>query len=132
MFMTAIEHRRGNEHETQYRLDRDRAARLGVCGIVDAAGIVASSQTIAQWWPLAIIGWAISEMLAERRLILGGVICAAIGLTLLADAQAWTNSALLWSSLAITVGLAILVSAGLRRGEPRNGDAPAVAGGGAS
>ena len=105
---------------------------LGVCGILDAAGVVASSQTIGRWWPLAVVGWAISEMLAERRLTLGGVICAAIGVTLLADAQAWANGALLWSSLAITMGLAILVDASLRRGERHSGDAPTVAGGGAS
>ena len=39
---------------------------LGVCGILDAAGVVASSQTIAQWWPIAIVGWALTAMLAER------------------------------------------------------------------
>ena len=105
---------------------------LGVCGILDAAGVADSSQTIGQWWPLAVIGWAIAEMLAKRRVTVGGVICAAIGLTLLADAQAWANGALLWSSLAITSGLAILVSAGLRRGERHSGDAQSAAGGGAS
>ena len=97
---------------------------LGVCGILDAAGVVDSSQTIAQWWPLAIVGWAIAEMLAERRVTLGGIISAAIGLTLLADAQAWANGALLWSTLAITIGLAILFDARLRRSDPQNGDAP--------
>jgi len=101
---------------------------LGVCGILDAAGVVASSQTIGQWWPLAVVGWAIAEMLGERRVTLGGVTCTAIGLTLLADAHAWVNGMLLWSSLAITVGLAILVDAGLRRGGPRNGDAPTTLG----
>jgi hypothetical protein len=101
---------------------------VGVCGILDAAGVVDSSQTIAQWWPLAVVGWAISEMVAERRVTPGGVICAAIGLTLLADAQAWLDGALLWSSLATTIGLAILISAGLRRGDRRNGDAPHTSG----
>jgi sugar phosphate permease len=105
---------------------------LGVCGILDAAGIVASSQTIAQWWPLAIVGWALAAMLDERRVTLGGVICAAIGLTLLADAQAWANGAFLWSSLAIAIGLAILVTAALRRGDNRNGDSPATLGKSAS
>ena len=61
-------------------------------------------------------------MLDERRVTLGGVICGAIGLTLLADAQAWASGALLWSALAIAIGLAILVDAGLRRGDRRNGD----------
>jgi hypothetical protein len=88
---------------------------LGVCGILDAAGVVGSSQTIAQWWPLAVIGWAIAEMLGERRVTLGGVICAAIGLTLLADAQAWVGDTLVWSSLAVFIGLAILVGAAVSR-----------------
>ncbi len=105
---------------------------VGVCGILDAAGVIDSSQTIGQWWPLAVVGWAVAEMLGERRVTLGGVICTAIGLTLLADAQAWVNGMLLWSSLAITIGLAILVDAGLGRGEPRNGDAPTALGKGAS
>ena len=101
---------------------------LGVCGILDAAGIVESSQTIAQWWPLAVIGWAVSAMAADGHVTLGGVICVAVGLTLLADAQAWASGALLWSSLAITIGLAILVHAGIRRGDRHNGDAPTTAG----
>ena len=105
---------------------------LGVCGILDAAGIADTSQTIAQWWPLAIVGWAITEMYSERRVTLGGVICTAIGVTLLADAQAWASGAVLWSALAIGIGLAILVNAGVRRGERRNGDAPTAVGGGAS
>ena len=89
---------------------------LGVCSILDAAGVIASSQTIGEWWPLAVIGWAISEMLAERRVTLGGVICTAIGLTLLADAQAWVSDTLVWSSLALFIGLAMLVAAALSRG----------------
>ena len=105
---------------------------LGVCGILDAAGLVDTSQTIAQWWPLAIVGWALAAMIGERRLTLGGVICAALGLTLLADAQSWASGAVLWSALAIALGLAILVDASLRRGERRDGDAPTAAGGGAS
>jgi hypothetical protein len=105
---------------------------LGPCGILDAAGVADWSQTIGQWWPLAIVGWAIAAMLTERRVTLGGGICSAIGLTLLADVQAWANDALLWSSLAITIGIAILVNAGVRRGDPRNGDAPTTLGRSAS
>ena len=106
---------------------------LGVCGILDAAGVVASSQTIGQWWPLAVVGWAICEMLAERRVTLGGVICAAIGLTLLADVQAWVSATLVWSSLALFIGLAILVGAARSRGD-RAGreDSRSPIGGGAS
>ena len=105
---------------------------LGVCGILDVAGVVPSSATIAQWWPLAIVGWAVAEMLNVRRVTLGGTICAAIGVTLLADAQAWADGAVLWSALAIAIGLAILADAVLRRGAHRNGDTPTAVGGGAS
>jgi len=101
---------------------------LGVCGILDAAGIVDSNQTIGQWWPIAIVGWALIEMAVERRVTLGGVICAAIGTTLLADTQQWASDAVVWSSLAIVIDLAILI-AGLARGEHQNGDAPTVQGG---
>jgi hypothetical protein len=106
---------------------------LGFFGILDAAGVADSSQTIGQWWPLAVVGWAVTEMLAERRVTLGGVVCAAIGLTLLADAQAWVGDTLLWSSLAVFIGLAILVSSAVSRGD-RAGreDSRTPIGGGAS
>ena len=106
---------------------------LGVCGILDAAGVVASSQTIAEWWPVAIIGWAIAEMLAERRCTLAGVICVAIGMTLLADAQAWLSDTLVWSSLAVFIGLALLVAAALSKADRAGREDPrSPIGGGAS
>ncbi len=106
---------------------------VGVCGILDAAGVVASSQTIGQWWPLAIVGWALIEMVAGRRITLGGVICTAIGATLLADTQQWASDAVVWSSLAILIGVAILVKAGLDRGDREDGsDAHTAVGRGAS
>jgi hypothetical protein len=101
---------------------------IGACGILDAAGVVDSSQTIAQWWPVAIVGWAVAEMVGERRVTLGGVICSAIGITLLADAQSWAAGAIVWSSFAIALGLAVLVDAGLRRGGRRRGDDPGSVG----
>ena len=105
---------------------------LGVCGILDAAGVVDSSQTLAQWWPLAIIGWAIAAVVGGRRVTLGGVICSAIGLTLLADAQAWVGDTLVWSSLAVFIGLAILVGAVSRQDRTRREDSRSPIGGAAS
>jgi sugar phosphate permease len=104
---------------------------VGVCGILDAAGVVESSQTIGQWWPVAIVGWAVAEMVAARRVTLGGVVCAAVGLTLLADEQAWASDVLVWSSLAVFVGLAILVDAFADRsdGAVRHNGSSASAGG---
>jgi len=104
---------------------------LGVCGILDAAGIVDTSQTIAQWWPIAIVGWAITAMLDERRVTLGGVVCAAVGLTLLADAQSWASDTLVWSALALFIGFALLVGTALRRGNlaGREDSRPPIGGG---
>jgi hypothetical protein len=84
---------------------------VGVCGLLDAAGVVAWSQTIEQWWPLAVAGWAVAEMLGERRVTLAGVVIVAVGLALLADAQDWASDATAWSVLAIFLGLVVLVRA---------------------
>lgn len=94
---------------------------VGVCGLLDAAGVVDSSQTIGQWWPLAVIGWPLVEMFAARQITLGGVVCAAIGLALLADEQQWTSDLVVWSGLAAFVGLAVLTVAVYRRREQRGG-----------
>jgi len=105
---------------------------VGVCGIMDAAGVADSSQTIGQWWPLAVIAWAVSDMLVARRTTLGGVVWAGVGLALLADAQSWASDTLVWSSLAAFVGLAMLLSASARRRDGHDGDvARTVVGGGA-
>ena len=106
---------------------------IGVCGILDATGFVESSQTIGTWWPLAVIGWPLTEMVAARRVTLGGVICLAIGLTLLADELALADDGLVWSMLAAFIGLAILVDAVVKRDERPEREGPwATPGGGAS
>lgn len=94
----------------------------GVCGLLDAAGVVDSSQTIGHWWPLAVIGWPLVEMSAARRVTLSGVVCVAVGLTLLADQQQWANDVAVWSGLAAFVGLAVLTVAVYRRREPQVGN----------
>jgi hypothetical protein len=101
---------------------------VGICGILDAAAIVDSSQTIGQWWPLAVVAWPLAEMAGARRITLGGVVCAAVGVTLLADTQEWASDMLVWSSLALFVGLAILTEAALRRATPHNGEHTHTAG----
>jgi hypothetical protein len=98
---------------------------VGVCGMLDAAGVVDSSQTIGQWWPLVVIGWPLAEMLSARRVALRGVVCAAVGLTLLADAQQWTSGVIVWSALAVSVGLAVLAAASYRRREQQGATMPA-------
>ena len=101
---------------------------VGLCGFLDAAGVVDSAQTIGQWWPLAIIGSPLVEMAAARRVTLGGAICAAVGLTLLADVQAWAGDVVVWSCLAAFTGAAILTAAVARRREPQDGGSAAGSG----
>jgi hypothetical protein len=95
---------------------------VGVCGILDAAAVVDSSQTIGQWWPLVVVAWPLAEMATARRMTLGSAVCMAVGVTLLADAQGWASDAFVWSSLALFVGFAILADAAFRHGERHNGD----------
>jgi hypothetical protein len=97
---------------------------VGLCGFLDAAGVVDSAQTIGQWWPLAIIGWPLVEMAAARSVTLCGAICTAVGLTLLADVQEWAGDVVVWSSLAAFIGVAILVTAVAARQETDD-DGPA-------
>jgi LiaF transmembrane domain len=94
----------------------------GVCGILDSTGVLPWSETVGQWWPLAIVGWAVADMATQGRLTFGGVICAGIGLTLLADVQAWASDALLWSAFALFAGSAVLIEAALKRNGSHAGD----------
>ena len=105
---------------------------VGVCGLLDAAGVVDSHQTIGEWWPLVVIGWPLVEMLAARRVTLSGVVCVAVGFALLADAQEWTSDVAVWSGLAAFVGIAILAAASLRRREQSDGNSARTAAGGFS
>jgi sugar phosphate permease len=95
---------------------------VGVGGLLDAAGVVDSSRTVGQWWPLAVIGWPLTEMFTARRITLGGVICAAVGLTLLADQQQWVSGLVVWSCLAVFIGIAVLTAAVRRRQEQHFGN----------
>jgi len=95
---------------------------IGVCGILDAAGMVSSGETIGQWWPLAVVGWAVAEMIGARRATFGGAVVVAIGLALLAGTQEWGGDALIWSALAIFIGLAVLVDASRQTSRSARGD----------
>jgi hypothetical protein len=88
---------------------------MGVLAILDAVGAVAWSQTFEEWWPVAVVGWGLAEMLSDRRVSIGGVIVVAIGITLLADEQGWTAEALVWSMLFLLVGSAILLPGAWRK-----------------
>jgi hypothetical protein len=81
---------------------------LGVFGILDATGTLDSSETIDQWWPVAIIGLGLIGMLVDRRISLGPAIVAVVGVLLLADQQNWTDQDLFGPVLLIGIGLVVL------------------------
>ena len=82
---------------------------MGALAILDATGTIAWSRTFEEWWPVAVVGWGLADMLADRRVSVGEAIIVAIGFTLLADEQGWTVEALVWSVLFLLVGTAILL-----------------------
>jgi hypothetical protein len=103
---------------------------VGVCGILDMAGVIEASRTIGEWWPLAIIAWPLLEMLSARHLSAGWLICLAVGVAFLGDEQSWASAGLVWSALAVAPGLAIVVDASLRRHEaPGKSEAKPLNGG---
>lgn len=96
---------------------------LGVFGVLDATGVVDAGATIGGWWPVAIIGWVVLEMVDNRTVSLGLMIVLGLGLGLLADQQDWSVGSLLWSALFVFVGGWIL--AGLYRGHRAHRTPPA-------
>jgi len=82
---------------------------MGVLAILDATEVIVWSRTFEEWWPVAIVGWGVTDMLSDRRVTLGGAVIVAIGFLLLADEQAWTAEGFVWSLLFILVGAAILL-----------------------
>jgi hypothetical protein len=95
---------------------------LGVLGMLDVAGIIDSSRTIGQWWPIAFVGWGIADMLRDG-ISLGAGIVVAIGVGLLADQQGWASGSLVWSALFALVGIAVLAGLGRKQtSESGSGD----------
>ncbi len=100
---------------------------MGVLAILDATGAVAWSNAFDEWWPVAIVGWGLADMVADRRLKVGGVVVTAIGCALLAEQQAWAGEALVWSVLFLLVGMAILLLGRHRDPRPAGEDRPTEA-----
>lgn len=88
-------------------------AALGVFGVLDAAGVLDWDGTVGAWWPIAIIGWGITDMLGDRRVTVGGVVLSGVGLALLVDLQDWMTESVIWSVLLLLIGGVILIN-GLR------------------
>jgi hypothetical protein len=82
---------------------------LGLFGILDAVGALEWDSTIGNWWPMAVIGYGIADMLADRRITVAGVVITGIGIALLIDEQSWTGEDAVWSVLLLVIGTAILI-----------------------
>lgn len=81
---------------------------LGVLGILDATGVLESTGTIADWWPLAVIGLGVIGMFVDRRIALGPSIVVVIGLLLLAGQQGWADQDLFGPAILVVIGLVVL------------------------
>lgn len=81
---------------------------LGGLGVLHVAGVLDWNQTVGHWWPVAIVGWPIAEMLTARRFSTTAAIVAVVGLGLLADEQRWTARGIIWSAVFVAIGAAIL------------------------
>lgn len=93
---------------------------LGAFGILDATGTLDASETIDEWWPVAIVGLGIIGMLVERRISLGPAIVVVVGVLLLADQQEWTDEDLFGPVLLVAIGLVVL--SGIWRRRPADGE----------
>jgi hypothetical protein len=85
---------------------------LGVIAMLDATGALDWDTTVGEWWPVAIIGWGLSEAVQDRRMTFWDGVITAIGVALLADEQAWGAEAVVWGALFIGIGLLVLLSLG--------------------
>lgn len=86
---------------------------LGVFGILDATDVLDAGPFIADWWPAAVVGLGLVAMAAQRRVSLGPIVIAVLGLVLLAGTLGWTTGSLWLPTVLAGVGIAVLV--GLRR-----------------
>jgi predicted membrane protein len=84
---------------------------LGVVFLLDRADVLDAGQTIADWWPVAIIAVGAVQLFDRPRSLLGPGIVIGVGVILLlftTDVVTGSVFALLWPALLIGIGLAIL------------------------
>ena len=94
---------------------------LGILGILAMTGTLDWDKTVGEWWPVAIIGWGLAEMLSERSFDLEWSIVAGFGVVLLADEQGWAVEGLMWTMLFLFIGASILIAPTLRKRQVTKG-----------
>ncbi len=80
---------------------------LGLVFLLDALGALDAGETLADWWPLAIVAVGLLRLADRPPDRIGGAITAGIGLVLLAfslDLADWSVMAYLWPIALIGVG----------------------------
>ena len=92
---------------------------LGGLGVLHVLGVLDWSRSVGGWWPVAIVGWGATEMLAARRFSPSAAIVTTVGLGLLADEQHWTGRGFIWSALFVAIGTAILFGGRRRKRLPK-------------
>lgn len=94
-------------------------AALGVVFLLDSAGTLEAGDTLAAWWPVAIVALGLFHVAGARRSGRGGWVLMAVGLALLGvttgvfGSDAW---AYVWPAALVAIGLWILLGWGRRYG----------------
>ncbi len=84
---------------------------LGVLFLLDRADVLDAGETIGDWWPAAIIAVGAVQLFDRPRSLLGPGIVMGIGVILLlftTDVVTGSVFAVLWPTLLIAIGVAIL------------------------
>jgi sugar phosphate permease len=83
---------------------------LGLFGVLDATGVVESSELIEDWWPLALAGLGAIIAFDERRISFGSGLLMLVGVGLLVERQNWVREELVWPLVLVAVGVTVLLS----------------------
>jgi hypothetical protein len=82
---------------------------LSAMAVLATTGVLGWEQTVGRWWPVAIIGWGLADMVADREVTLGGSIITTVGLLLLADEQDWAIEGSMWTAVFLVAGIRVLL-----------------------
>jgi predicted membrane protein len=98
---------------------------LGVIFLLDRAGTLEAGETLRQWWPAALIGLGLVQLIERPRSVLGPAIFVIAGVVLLLftlDLIQGSALAVIWPVALIALGLIVLFRHGRGRGVVAQGE----------
>jgi hypothetical protein len=90
---------------------------LGVVAILDGADVVGWQGVVGDWWPAAVIGLGLAQMVSDRRISWGSGGLVGLGVVLLlgtTGALGGRGLSIVWPVLLILLGLAVIIGWSLR------------------